>query len=124
MAVDRHSGRQRSSRVAPPVLCSPLQVAGLDTALAVLSSSASSGLSSMSITLTLGSFKARLEQDPTLTKVHTLLGRRGVVVSDAASVCTTELDFGQRRTTVRVADCDPGAEVQVDFGRSPPTPSD
>lgn len=28
-----------------------------------------------------------------------------------------ELRFGKRRTTVRVADCEPGAEVQVDFGR-------
>jgi hypothetical protein len=28
----------------------------------------------------------------------------------------TELAFGRRRTTVRVADCEPGAEVQVDFG--------
>jgi hypothetical protein len=30
---------------------------------------------------------------------------------------TTELEFGQRRSTVRVADCEPGAEVQVGFGR-------
>ena len=30
---------------------------------------------------------------------------------------TTELDFGRRQTTVRVADCEPGAEVQIDFGR-------
>jgi transposase len=28
-----------------------------------------------------------------------------------------ELEFGQRQTTVRVADCEPGAEVPVDFGR-------
>ena len=30
---------------------------------------------------------------------------------------TTELGFGRRQATVRVADCEPGAEVQVDFGR-------
>jgi transposase len=63
--------------------------------------------------------KAWLEQDLTLTKVHTLLGRRGVVVSYRTlhRYATTELDFGQRQTTVRVADGEPGAEVQVDFGR-------
>jgi transposase len=30
---------------------------------------------------------------------------------------TTELGFGKRRVTVQVADCEPGSEVQVDFGR-------
>ena len=54
-----------------------------------------------------------------MTKVHTLLGRRGVVVSYRTlhRYATTELEFGQRQTTVRVADGEPGAEVQVDFGR-------
>jgi hypothetical protein len=63
--------------------------------------------------------KAWLKQGLTLTKVHTLLGRRGVVVSYRTlhRYATTELEFGQRRTTVPVADCEPGAEVQVDFGR-------
>ncbi len=63
--------------------------------------------------------KGRLDQGLTLTKVHTLLGRRGVVVSYRTlnRYATTELGFGQRRSTVRVADCEPGAEVQVDFGR-------
>jgi hypothetical protein len=63
--------------------------------------------------------KVWLAQDLTLTKVHTLLGRRGVVVSYRTlhRYATTELGFGQRQTTVRVADCEPGAEVQVDFGR-------
>jgi transposase len=63
--------------------------------------------------------KAWLKQGLTLTKVHTLLGRRGVVVSYRTlhRYATTELGFGQRKTTVRVADCEPGAEVQVDFGR-------
>lgn len=55
----------------------------------------------------------------TLTKVHVLLGRRGVVVSYRTlhRYATTELDFGRRQSTVPVADCEPGAEVQVDFGR-------
>jgi transposase len=63
--------------------------------------------------------KAWLGQGLTLTKVHTLLGRRGVVVSYRTlhRYARTELEFGQRQTTVRVADCEPGAEVQVDFGR-------
>jgi transposase len=63
--------------------------------------------------------KAWLDQDLTLTKVHTLLGRRGVVVSYRTlhRYATTELEFGRRQTTVRVADGEPGSEVQVDFGR-------
>jgi hypothetical protein len=46
-------------------------------------------------------------------------GRRGVVVSYRTlhRYATTELGFGQRKTTVRVADGEPTAEVQVDFGR-------
>jgi transposase len=60
-----------------------------------------------------------LKDGLTLTKIHTLLGRRGVVVSYRTlnRYATTELDFGRRRATVPVADCEPGAEVQVDFGR-------
>jgi hypothetical protein len=63
--------------------------------------------------------KAWLTRGLTLTKVHTLLGRRGVVVSYRTlhRYATTELEFGQRQTTVRVADGEPGAELQVDFGR-------
>jgi transposase len=63
--------------------------------------------------------EAWLTQGLTLTKVHTLLARRGVVVSYRTlhRYAVTELEFGRRRTTVRVADCEPGAEVQVDFGR-------
>jgi hypothetical protein len=63
--------------------------------------------------------KAWLDQGLTVTKVPILLGRRGVVVSYRTlhRYATTELGFGQRKTTVRVADCAPGAEVQVDFGR-------
>jgi transposase len=63
--------------------------------------------------------KAWLKDGLTLTKIHILLGRRGVVVSYRTlnRYATTELGFGQRRVTVPVADCEPGAEVQVDFGR-------
>ena len=63
--------------------------------------------------------KEWLKQGLTLTKIHTLLGRRGVVVSYRTlhRYATTELDFGRRQATVPVADCEPGAEVQVDFGR-------
>ena len=63
--------------------------------------------------------KVWLKQGLTLTKVHTLLGRRGVVVSYRTlhRYAVAELEFGQRQTTVRVADCERGAEVQVDFGR-------
>jgi hypothetical protein len=63
--------------------------------------------------------KALLDQDLTVTKVHTLLGRRGVVVSYRTlhRYTTTELGIGQRKTTVPVADCKPGAEVQGECDR-------
>jgi transposase len=60
-----------------------------------------------------------LARDLTLAKVHVLLGRRGVVVPYRTlhRYAVTELGFGRRRPTVRVADGDPGVEVQVDFGK-------
>jgi transposase len=63
--------------------------------------------------------KAWLTDGLTLTKIHVLLGRRGVVVSYRTlnRYATTELGFGRPRATVPVADGEPGAEVQVDFGR-------
>ena len=50
--------------------------------------------------------KAWLDRGLTLTKIHILLGRCGVVVSYRTlnRYATTELGFGKRRTTVRVAD--------------------
>jgi transposase len=62
---------------------------------------------------------AWLKKDLTLTKVHVLLGRRGVVVPYRTlhRYAVTELGFGRRRPTVRVADGTPGEELQVDFGR-------
>lgn len=48
-----------------------------------------------------------------------LLGRRGVVVPYRTlhRFAVAELGFGRRKATVRVADGEPGGEVQVDFGR-------
>lgn len=62
---------------------------------------------------------AWLKKDLTLTKVHVLLGRRGVVVPYRTlhRYAVTEFGFGRRRPTVRVADGNPGEELQVDFGR-------
>jgi transposase-like protein len=62
---------------------------------------------------------AWLAQGLTLTKVHVLLGRRGVVVSYRTlhRFAVSELGFGRKKATVRVVDGEPGGEVQVDFGR-------
>jgi hypothetical protein len=43
--------------------------------------------------------------------------RRFGVVFDFGSLWHTELNLGQRKATVPVADCEPGAEVRGDFGR-------
>jgi transposase len=63
--------------------------------------------------------RAWLDKDLTLVKVHVLLGRRGVVVPYRTlhRFAADECGFGRRRPTLRVADGDPGVEVQVDFGR-------
>ena len=64
--------------------------------------------------------KTWIDKGLTLTKIHMLLGRRGVVVSYRTlhRYATSELGFGsRRRATVRVVDGEPGGEVQVDFGR-------
>ena len=56
----------------------------------------------------------------TLTKTNDLLTRRiGVQVPYATlhRFAVSELGFGRDRTTVRVADGEPGGELQVDFGR-------
>lgn len=62
---------------------------------------------------------AWLDQGLTLTRVHSLLAGRGVVVSYRAlhRYATTELEFRRRKTTVSVADCGPGSRVEVVFGR-------
>ena len=56
---------------------------------------------------------AWLKQDLTLAKGHVLLTRRGVVVPYRTlhRYAVTELGFGRRRPTVRVADGNPGEEL-------------
>jgi len=55
--------------------------------------------------------KAWLDAGLTVTNVHALLGRRGVVVPFRTlhRYATTELGFGRRKATVRVADGELGA---------------
>lgn len=54
-----------------------------------------------------------------LTTVHELLERRGVVVPYRTlhRFAVEEFGLGRAQLTVRVADCEPGAELQVGFGR-------
>ena len=61
----------------------------------------------------------RLKEELTLTKVHVLLRRRGCTVPYRTlhRFCVAEFGFGRDRSTVRVADCEPGTELQVDYGR-------
>jgi hypothetical protein len=56
-----------------------------------------------------------LARDLTLAKVHVLLGRRGVVVPYRTlhRYAVTELGFGRRQPTVRVADGDPGGSCRL-----------
>jgi len=64
--------------------------------------------------------ETKIGADLKLTKVHDLLHREtGVEVPYITlyRFCVAELGFGRSRTTVRINDCEPGAEVQVDFGR-------
>jgi hypothetical protein len=60
-----------------------------------------------------------LDDDLTLTKIHALLTRQGVVVPYRTlhRFCVAEFGFGKDRLTVRVMDGEPGGELQVDFGR-------
>ena len=54
-----------------------------------------------------------------LTNVHGKLTRRGVVVPYRTlhRFAVERCGFGRRRSTVRVADGEPGVECQIDFGR-------
>lgn len=58
-------------------------------------------------------------QDLTVVKIGTLLGRRGVVVPYRTlhRFCVQCCGYGKAAQTVRVADGQPGAELQLDFGR-------
>jgi len=62
---------------------------------------------------------AWVEQGLTVVKIGTLLGRRGVVVPYRTlhRFCVQCCGFGRGALTVRVADGEPGAELQVDFCR-------
>ena len=65
-------------------------------------------------------FKELLEAGLTVVKAGELLAREGVVVPERTlhRYALEVLGHGRgRKPTVRVADCEPGAECQVDFGR-------
>lgn len=57
--------------------------------------------------------------DLTLTKVHDLLARRAVVVPYRTlhRFAVERCGFAKARTTVRLADPEPGRECQIDFGK-------
>jgi len=62
---------------------------------------------------------ALLKRRVRLTKVRKLLRRRHQVVVPYATLhrfAVAELGFGRTRTTIPVADCEPGQEVQLDTG--------
>ncbi len=63
--------------------------------------------------------KAWVGEGLTVTKVNVLLARRGVEVPyrTLARFATERCGAGKQALTVRVADPDPGVELQVDFGR-------
>jgi transposase len=63
--------------------------------------------------------KEKLDDRLRLTKIETLLRRRGVVVPYRTlhRFCVAEMGFGNRGVTVPVDDGEPGHELQVDFGR-------
>jgi transposase len=63
--------------------------------------------------------KGWLDDGLTVTKIHALLARRGVDVPYRTlhRYVVAEFGFGRKRPTLRVADGEPGAELQMDFGR-------
>jgi transposase len=60
-----------------------------------------------------------LKQDLKVTKIHDLLERKGVSVPYRTlhRYCTEELGYFKGATTVRLADGEPGKELQADFAR-------
>ena len=63
---------------------------------------------------------AKLDDGLTVTKAHDLFQRRvgeAVPYRTLHRFCVSELGHAKERDTVRVADCEPGQELQVDFGR-------
>lgn len=62
--------------------------------------------------------KKQLDADVQLTKIGRLLARAGAPVPYPTlhRFAVRELDFGRAAPTIPVADCEPGAEVQLDTG--------
>jgi len=62
--------------------------------------------------------RAQVKQGLTVVKIGVLLERRGVVVPYRTlhRFCVERCGFGPAASTVRVADGEPGAECQIDFG--------
>jgi transposase len=60
-----------------------------------------------------------VKDDLTVVKIHSLLARRGVAVPHRTlhRFAVARCGYGKRTDTVRVADGEPGAELQVDFGK-------
>jgi len=61
-----------------------------------------------------------LEKKVRLTKIRKLIRRQNgpdIPYATLHRYAVEELGFGSQRVTVRVKDCDPGQELQVDFGR-------
>ncbi|HTP27994.1 MAG TPA: hypothetical protein VMK12_20360 [Anaeromyxobacteraceae bacterium] len=65
-----------------------------------------------------GIIEGYLDRGVRLTKVRKLLFRQGVEIpyQTLRRYALEQLDFGQASPTVPVADCEPGAEVQLDTG--------
>lgn len=63
--------------------------------------------------------KAWVDKDVTVAKIGDLLARIGVVVPERTlqRFCAERCGAGGTKTTVRVADGEPGKELQADFGR-------
>lgn len=63
--------------------------------------------------------KGWVKDDLTVAKIGDLLTRRGVVVPERTlqRFCAERCGTGGIKSTVRVADGDPGVELQADFGR-------
>jgi transposase len=64
--------------------------------------------------------EGRLAKDLTMTKVHAQLSRsigETLPFSTFRRFCQIELGHQRNRSTVRLADGEPGSELQVDFGR-------
>jgi len=62
--------------------------------------------------------RAQVKQGLTVVKIGVFLERRGVVVPYRTlhRFCVERCGFGRTASTVRVADGEPGAECQIDFG--------